>query len=132
MWRRWSLLVGSAALSACVGQGIIDDGTSVSFGPPNDGALLNAARLPTSGAGYQMPPTWAKRGLHHGTGELVTLIEHLGRALDRHHLGRPLAVADLDLDGFADPVASFFDSFYAPRKPAKPNKFLKPRRFRSP
>ena len=92
------MALGGAALSACVGQGLVDDGTSVSFGPPNDGALLNAARLPTSGPGYRMPPTWAKRGLHHGTGELVALIEHLGRALDEQELGRPLAVADLSLE----------------------------------
>ena len=99
MWRRWSLLpLAGVLLVACVGQGIVDDGTSVSFGPPNDGALLNAARLPTSGAGYVMPPTWAKRGLHHGTGELVQLVQYLGRTLDQQHLGRPLAVADLSLE----------------------------------
>ncbi|HEU4395271.1 MAG TPA: VCBS repeat-containing protein, partial [Planctomycetota bacterium] len=44
----------------------------------------------------------------------------------------PLAVVDLDGDGFLDPVASFFDSYYAPRKPQNTDKFLKPRRFREP
>jgi penicillin-insensitive murein endopeptidase len=96
VWRRWSLLAaGGVALAGCIGQGLVDDGTSVSFGPPNDGALLNPASLPPSGAGYRMPPTWARRGLNHGTAELVSLIEHLGRALEQHHVGRPLAVADL-------------------------------------
>ena len=44
----------------------------------------------------------------------------------------PLAVADMDGDGFLDPAASFFDSYFAPRNPNKPDKFLKPRRFREP
>lgn len=96
MWRRWSLLpLAGAALAGCIGQGLVDDGTSISFGPPNDGALLNAASLPPSGVGYRMPPTWAKRGLNHGTSELVSLVEHLGKALQVYALGRPLAVADL-------------------------------------
>lgn len=97
---RYALVVVAAPclLAACIGQGLVDDGTTVSFGPPNDGALLNAARLPVSGDGYRMPPTWAKRGLHHGTSELVALVSHLGRALEPYRLGRPLAVADLSLE----------------------------------
>jgi len=84
-----------ACAGACAGQGIHDDGTSVSFGPPNRGALVNPLVLPPSGDGYWMPPTWARRGLHYGTGELVGMIAHLGRDLAQRGAGRPLAVADL-------------------------------------
>lgn len=91
-------VVAAILLAACAGQGLIDDGTSVSFGPPNDGALLNAARLPTTGVGFRMPPTWARRGLHHGTSELVDMVAYVGRSLEGHRLGRPLAVADLSLE----------------------------------
>jgi penicillin-insensitive murein endopeptidase len=76
----------------CAGTGLIDDGSSLSFGPPNDGALIEGQALPARGDGYAMPPTWARRGLHFGTAELVAVIVHLGRQLNRR---RPLAVADL-------------------------------------
>lgn len=74
---------------------MIDDGTSVSFGPPHQGALLEPVALPVVGEGYWMPPTWAARGLKHGTLELVSFVVHLGRALEPLGLRRPLAVADL-------------------------------------
>ena len=74
---------------------MLDDGTSVSFGPPHRGALLNPEALPAAGEGYWMPPTWARRGLHYGTAELVAFVVQLGRALQPLGLGRPLAVADL-------------------------------------
>src|SRR5690606_6646399 len=92
---RAALVLLMACAGACAGQGIHDDGTSVSFGPPNRGALVNPLVLPPSGDGYWMPPTWARRGLHYGTGELVGMIAHLGRDLAQRGAGRPLAVADL-------------------------------------
>ena len=84
-----------AALAGCAGTGLIDDGTSLSFGPPNDGALIEPAVLPAAGEGYLMPPTWARRGLHYGTSELVAMIVHLGREVGKQRVGWPLAVADL-------------------------------------
>jgi penicillin-insensitive murein DD-endopeptidase len=88
-------LVASVLLVGCVSAGMVDDGTSVSFGPPHQGALLEPVALPAAGEGYWMPPTWASRGLNHGTLEMVSFIVHLGRALEPLGLRRPLAVADL-------------------------------------
>ena len=85
----------AGCLGGCAALGMADDGTSVSFGPPGRGALLAGETLPVAGDGYRMPPTWARRGLHHGTAELVAFVVHLGRALQPVGLGRPLAVADL-------------------------------------
>ena len=76
----------------------MDDGSSVSFGPPNHGALLNPVVLPAMGEGYWVPPTWRARGLRYGTLELVSFVVHLGRTLEPLRLGRPLAVADLSLE----------------------------------
>lgn len=94
LWGRAASLVIAAA-AGCAGTGLIDDGTSLSFGPPNDGALIQPQALPVAGDGYQMPPTWARRGLHHGTSELVGMVVHIGRRMQSYRLGRPLAVADL-------------------------------------
>lgn len=82
-------------LGGCAALGMAEDGSSVSFGPPGRGALVGAEVLPVRGEGYWMPPTWARRGLHHGTAEMVAFVVHLGRALQPLGLGRPLAVADL-------------------------------------
>ncbi len=82
-------------VAGCAGTGLIDDGTSLSFGPPNDGALIEPETLPAAGDGYLIPPTWQKRGLRYGTHELVGLVVHIGRRMQGHRLGRPLAVADL-------------------------------------
>ena len=96
---RWPLWAAAFAASlggwACAGQGLVDDGTSVSFGPPNSGTILNPARLPDRGDGYLVPATWADRGLRYGSDELVGMVVYLGRDLAGRDLGRPLVVADL-------------------------------------
>lgn len=81
--------------AGCAGTGLIDDGTSLSFGPPNDGALIEPETLPPTGEGYLIPPTWQKRGLRYGTHELVGMVVHIGRRMQAYRLGRPLGVADL-------------------------------------
>ncbi len=91
----WAASLAIAAAAGCAGTGLIDDGTSLSFGPPNDGALIEPQALPAAGEGYLMPPVWARRGLHYGTSELVGMVVQLGREMGKHRLGRSLAVADL-------------------------------------
>lgn len=86
-------------VAGCASAGMLDDGSSVSYGPPSRGALINPVALPDAGDGYRVPPTWAQRGLRYGTSELVSFVVHLGRALEPAGLGRPLAVADLSLAG---------------------------------
>jgi len=87
--------VALSLAAGCAGTGLIDDGTSLSFGPPNDGALIAPETLPTAGEGYLIPPTWQKRGLRYGTHELVGMVVHIGRRMQAYQLGRPLGVADL-------------------------------------
>ncbi len=91
----WAASLVIAVASGCAGTGLIDDGTSLSFGPPNDGALIEPQALPAAGDGYLMPPIWARRGLHYGTSELVAMVVHMGRRMQSYRLGQPLAVADL-------------------------------------
>jgi penicillin-insensitive murein DD-endopeptidase len=74
---------------------MIDDGSSVSFGPPHRGALLNPVELPRAGEGYRVPATWTRRRLQYGTIELVSFVVQLGRQVDALRLGRPLSVGDL-------------------------------------
>ncbi|WP_428267311.1 penicillin-insensitive murein endopeptidase [Haliangium sp.] len=75
-----ALVLGLVA--GCPRQGIVDDGTSISYGPSNRGKLIKSVRLPRRGQGYWTPPRWAMRGLRYGTDELVTLVVYLGRRLD--------------------------------------------------
>lgn len=92
-----SVLVVSilACAAGCARYGIIDDGSSVSFGPTNRGKLMNPAQLPVRGDGYLMPRRWATRGLHYGTDELVALIVDTARHIHALRPGALLGIADL-------------------------------------
>lgn len=81
--------------AGCPRHGVIDDGTSVSFGPSNRGKLVNPTRLPVRGDGYFMPSRWATRGLHYGTDELIDLLVHAGRRINLDSPGAMIGVADL-------------------------------------
>ncbi len=84
-----------ALLPGCPRHGVIDDGTSISYGPSNRGKLIHPTRLPRSGEGFVTPPRWAQRGLRYGTDELVDLIVHAGRRLSAASPGSVIGVADL-------------------------------------
>lgn len=83
------------ACASCASLGGVDDGTSLSYGGSSGGWLKNAVRLPPKGDGYQIPPTWATRGLNWGTEELVGLIVRAARLVHREAPGPRLYVADL-------------------------------------
>ncbi len=94
--KRCALLVGVAlSLGACVGKGLLTDGSSVSVGTHSRGALRAAARLPLRGEGYVVPKRWAERKRNYGTDELVALIARVARKVRRRHGGGLLGVADL-------------------------------------
>lgn len=95
MLRVRSLVVIIAISGGCVHNAVVDDGTSVSFGDPREGMLLNPSRLPPSGVGYYTPPRWENRGLRYGIDEMVSMIVWAGRELDRVHPGSAFAVADM-------------------------------------
>lgn len=83
--------------AGCAHHAVVDDGSSLSFGDPREGVLINPARLPARGVGYYAPSRWERRGLRYGVDELVSLIVWTGRELDRAHPGAAFAVADLSL-----------------------------------
>jgi penicillin-insensitive murein endopeptidase len=82
-------------VAGCSALGPFSDGSSVSFGWTNRGRILNAVALPIHGDGYQVPPSWAARGLNWGTEELVGVIVRAGRRLSVEGAGTPFYVADL-------------------------------------
>lgn len=90
------LLVG-VALTSCAHHAVVDDGTSISFGWPREGMLINPVELPPRGAGYYTPPRWQHRGLRYGTEELVSMVVWAGRELQRSYPKTAFAVADLSL-----------------------------------
>ncbi len=81
----------------CAQLGVIDDGSSVSWGPSNRGKLLRPTPLPRQGDGFEMAPRWWARGLHWGTDELVSLLAYTGRQLQQESPGPVLGVGDLSL-----------------------------------
>jgi penicillin-insensitive murein endopeptidase len=87
------LLVCSA--SGCAALGVIDDGTSVSWGKANHGGIVNPARLPDEGDGYRVPSRWADRGLRYGTDELVNLVVSVSRRVAMDWPDARVTVGDL-------------------------------------
>lgn len=87
------------AFGGCVELGVVGDGTTVSWGPPNQGVLLDGARLPLAGDGYVVPATWAERDSQWGVDELIAVVAWTGREVARTHPGTVLAVGDLSIAG---------------------------------
>jgi len=85
--------------AGCAELGVVGDGTTVSWGPPNEGVLLDGARLPLEGDGFIVPPRWAARGTQFGTDELIDTIVYVGRAVAAAHPGTRLVVGDLSMAG---------------------------------
>lgn len=90
-------LVGAAA--GCVELGVVSDGTTVSWGPANQGVLLDGARLPLEGDGYVVHATWAERDTQWGVDELIDVVAWTAREVARTHPGTVLAVGDLSIAG---------------------------------
>jgi penicillin-insensitive murein DD-endopeptidase len=88
-------LVAGLLGAGCAAAGTVHDGTSVSWGRHNSGRLLNPARLPIEGDGYRIPPTWAVRGMNHGTDELVSLVVRAARRVEAELPGSTLFVGNL-------------------------------------
>lgn len=82
-------------LAGCPRHGIVDDGTSVSFGPANRGKLVNPARIPRRGVGFWSPPRWHNRGLRFGTDEMIDLITYAGRRMVDQAPRGVIGIADI-------------------------------------
>jgi penicillin-insensitive murein endopeptidase len=91
-------------VGGCAGPGFFTDGTSVSVGSFNHGALLRGAKLPVQGEGYLVPPLWQQRGAVFATDELVAAVQHIGRRVRREYPGSTLGVGDMSLKGGGDSV----------------------------
>jgi len=92
-------VVAATAAGGCAELGVIGDGTTVSWGPPNRGVLIDGQLLPREGEGFWVPPRWAARHTQWGTDELLDVIAHVGRAVAATHPGSRLAVGDLSPAG---------------------------------
>lgn len=88
-------LAAAVALSGCATLGVVDDGTTISWGQANGGGITSPARLPDEGDGYRVPSTWRDRGLRYGTDELIDTIIAAGRKVEAEWPGSRVTVADL-------------------------------------
>jgi len=92
---RLPLILAACALGGCASLGVIDDGTTISWGQANGGGITSPARLPDEGDGYRVPDVWKHRGLRYGTDELIDTIIAAGRRVEMEWPGSRLTVADL-------------------------------------
>lgn len=97
--KRALLLLTTLACSACVGPGMLTDGTAVAVGTHSRGALRHGVTLPQSGDGYVIPRRWRERQRNYGTDELVQLLVRTARRVQRELPGGILGVADLSASG---------------------------------
>jgi penicillin-insensitive murein endopeptidase len=81
--------------SGCAELGVVTDGSSISYGRPSRGRLIDGAKLPDQGPGYVTPETWKTRGNRYGTNELVTLIKGVAKRMRKKSRDARLVVADL-------------------------------------
>jgi penicillin-insensitive murein DD-endopeptidase len=86
----------------CAGPGFFTDGSSVSVGSFNHGALRRGARLPAEGEGYVIPALWQARGANWATDELVAAVEHVAARVRREYPGSRLGVGDMSQRGGGD------------------------------
>lgn len=89
------LIAAAVAAPGCAALGVVDDGTSVSWGRANRGGVINPARLPDQGDGYRVPVRWSSRGLRYGTDELVDFVVQVSRRTAAAFPDAKVAVADL-------------------------------------
>jgi penicillin-insensitive murein endopeptidase len=81
--------------AACAHLGVVEDGTSVSWGRANGGGITNPVRLPDDGDGYRVPARWRDRGNQYGTDELVDFVVQVARRFETSWPGSRVTIADL-------------------------------------
>lgn len=98
------LACAAVVLCGCVGPTFFSDGTSVSYGAFNRGALRHGKKLAPKGDGYVVPNLWVQRDADWATDELVTAIEHVARRVRREYPGAILGIGDMSRRGGGDSV----------------------------
>ncbi len=83
----------------CAELGVVTDGSSISYGKPSRGRLVDGVKLPDSGPGFTTAPMWRDRGNRFGTDELVTLLKSVSRKMKKKSKDARLVVADLSGTG---------------------------------
>lgn len=96
--RRVVRLAPCLLLLGC-GRFLLTDGSSVSVGSFNDGALRHGRPLAPKGEGYLIPGLWLQRDARYGTDELTRAIARAARRVRREYPGGTLGVADLSRRG---------------------------------
>jgi penicillin-insensitive murein endopeptidase len=92
-------LASIGAVAGCAELGVVTDGTSVSYGRPSRGYLIDGVKLPDRGEGYTTRPVWAERGNRYGTNELVALLKSVSKRMRPRARDTRLVIADLSNKG---------------------------------
>ena len=87
--------VALAAVASCAHLGVVSDGTSLSYGAPNEGILLDGVRMPDKGPGYWAPDEWRIRGRRYGTRELIEVLAEAAARVAREMPGARLGIGDI-------------------------------------
>jgi penicillin-insensitive murein endopeptidase len=88
-----------ASLVGCAELGVVTDGSSISFGRPSRGYLIDGVKLPDKGDGFTTREVWSLRGNRFGTDELVTLLKGVAKRMKKKAKDARLVVADLSNNG---------------------------------
>jgi len=89
----FGLLVGCAEL------GVVSDNTSISVGKPNNGYLVDGARLPDHGEGYTTRELWLVRDNRYATDEVIDLVTGVARRMAAQIKDVKIVIADLSSRG---------------------------------
>ncbi len=75
------------------------DGSSVSYGKPSRGYLIDGVKLPDRGDGFTTREMWSERGNRYGTNELVALLKGVSKRMRKQVRDARLVIADLSGKG---------------------------------
>jgi len=90
-----------ASTVGCAELGVVTDGTSVSYGIPSRGYLIDGMKLPDKGDGFTTREVWAERGNRYGTNELVDMLKAVAKRMRTVEKVKDvrLVIADLSSNG---------------------------------
>lgn len=89
------LAILALGVAGCAELGVVTDGSSVSYGKPSRGYLIDGVKLPDRGDGFTTRDMWSERGNRYGTNELVALVRGVARRMRKQVRDARLVVADL-------------------------------------
>jgi penicillin-insensitive murein endopeptidase len=92
-------VVAALAFAGCAELGVVTDGSSISYGRPSRGYLIDGVKLPDRGEGFTTREVWSQRGNRYGTNELVVLLKNVAKRMRKQVRDARLVVADLSGNG---------------------------------